>query len=327
MTIPSYEALMLPILKLVGQKQYSMRELIERMETDLGLSEHERSALIPSGKITVIASRTHWAKTYLKQAGLVTQPSRGYVQITPLGRSVLAEAPDHIDGTFLRRFDVFREFLMRAKTRTEPTAPMLSSGGDERFTTVDPGAAPTGQLASASTPDEQIEAALITLNETLREALMDRILAVSPTFFEQLIIDLLLAMGYGGSRYEAGERLGKSGDGGIDGVIREDLLGLDRIYLQAKRYQPGNSVDGESVRAFLGALISQGAQKGVFITTSSFTKQALRVAEQAGALRLILIDGVELTRLMIRFNVGVRVVRSIELKRIDLGYFEVDDAD
>ncbi len=318
---------MLPILKLVGQKQYSMRELIEQMETDLGLSEIERSALIPSGKIAVIASRSHWAKTYLKQAGLVSQPSRGHVQITPLGRSVLAEAPDHIDGTYLRRFDAFREFLARAKTRTEPTTPVLPSGSDDRIATVDPGATPADQIASASTPDEQIEAALITLNETLREALMDRILAVSPTFFEQLIIDLLLAMGYGGSRYEAGERLGKSGDGGIDGVIREDLLGLDRIYLQAKRYQPGNSVDGESVRAFLGALISQGAQKGVFITTSSFTKQALRVAEQAGALRLVLIDGVELTRLMIRFNVGVRVVRQIELKRIDLGYFDTDESD
>jgi restriction system protein len=327
MTIPSYEALMLPILNLVEQKQYSMRELIERVETDLGLSEDERSALIPSGKISVIASRTHWAKTYLKQAGLVSQPSRGYVQITPLGRSVLADAPDHIDGTYLRRFEAFREFLARAKTKTETLVPISAQNHDDRLSTIDTGAASAGPFTSASTPDEQIDAALITLNETLREALMDRILAVSPTFFEQLIIDLLLAMGYGGSRYEAGERLGKSGDGGIDGIIREDLLGLDRIYLQAKRYQPGNSVDGESVRAFLGALISQGAQKGVFITTSSFTKQALRVAEQAGALRLILIDGVELTRLMIRFNVGVRVVQQIELKRIDLGYFDTDESD
>jgi restriction system protein len=143
MTILSYETFMLPILKLVAQRQYSMRELVEHMDIELGLSKDERNTLIPSGKITITASRTHWAKTYLKQAGLLSQPSRGYVQITPLGRSVLAEAPDHIDGTYLRRFDAFREFLARAKTRTEPTTPILSSGSDDRFATVDPATAPT----------------------------------------------------------------------------------------------------------------------------------------------------------------------------------------
>jgi restriction system protein len=167
-----------------------------------------------------------------------------------------------------------------------------------------------------------LEAASRALNEALRDALLARVLETSPASFEKLIVDLLLAMGYGGSRVDAGEQLGRTGDGGVDGVIREDRLGLDRVYLQAKRYKPGNSVGSEAVQAFIGALVGRGSQKGVLITTSNFTKGAIEAANQTGGLRLVLIDGEALTRLMIQFNVAVRVARTVEVKRIDLDYFE-----
>ncbi len=177
----------------------------------------------------------------------------------------------------------------------------------------------------SSTPEEQIAAASATLDEALRDALLGRILEGSPAFFEKLIIDLLLAMGYGGSRSDAGEQLGGTGDGGIDGIIREDQLGLDRVYLQAKRYQPGSTVGSETVQAFIGALVGRGAHKGVLITTSTFSKAALQAANQSGSLRLVLIDGDALTTLMVRFNVGVHVARTVEIKRVDTNYF--DDAE
>ena len=161
-------------------------------------------------------------------------------------------------------------------------------------------------IETANTPEEQIASASLTLNESLRDALLARVLEGNPTFFEKLIIDLLLAMGYGGSQADAGEQLGGTGDGGIDGVIREDQFGLDRVYLQAKRYQPGNTVGSETVQAFMGAFGWQGSAESVLITTSTFSKAAINVASQSGHLRLVLIDGDELTKLMVRFDVGVR---------------------
>lgn len=187
-------------------------------------------------------------------------------------------------------------------------------------TSTAPSAVAVGE--TKNTPEEQIASASLTLNESLRDALLARVLESNPTFFEKLIVDLLLAMGYGGSRSDTGEQLGGTGDGGVDGVIREDQLGLDRVYLQAKRYQPGNSVSSETVQAFMGALVGKGAQKGVLITTSTFSRAAMTVASQSGHLRLVLIDGDELTKLMVRFGVGVRIARTVEIKRIDLDYFE-----
>jgi len=270
--------------------------------------------MVPSGTMTVITSRVHWAKTYLKQAGLVEQPKRAHVKISARGQEVLARNPTKIDSALLQQFDQFRDFLTRTKSedassaRTELTAPTLA-----------PVSATT---ETANTPEERIASASLTLHESLRDALLARVLEANPTFFEKLIVDLLLAMGYGGSRADAGEQLGGTGDGGVDGVIREDQLGLDRVYLQAKRYQPGNTVGSEAVQAFMGALVGKGAQKGVLITTSTFSKTAITVAKQSGHLRLVLIDGDELTRLMIRFNVGVRVARTVDIKRIDLDYFD-----
>ncbi len=319
MPIPTYDALMLPVLRLCAERLWLMRDLIARVADDLGLTAEEREQQIPSGGTSVIASRVHWAKTYLKQAGLLEQPKRGTAQISQRGRELLATNPARIDSAVLQQYDDFRSFVRRTK--------------------VDAGSQPGGQAATAragepealpaayasSTPEDQIEAASLALDLSVRDALLARILDSSPSFFEKLIVDLLLAMGYGGSRADAGEKLGGTGDGGVDGVIREDQLGLDRVYLQAKRYQPGNSVGSEAVQAFIGALYGKGSQKGVLITTSTFTRAALNVASTAGALRVVLIDGEELTRLMVRFNVGLRVARTVEIKRIDLDYFEDTD--
>ncbi len=313
MPIPSYDVLMLPVLRLCAEKPWVMRDLVVRMANDLGLSQTEREQMIPSGTVTLIANRTQWAKTYLKQAGLVEQPKRAHVQISERGREVLTRNPAKIDVVLLQEFDEFRDFVGRTRSGTvlllspTSTAPVVLP--------------PTTHIEAANTPEEQIASAYLTLNESLRDALLARVLEGNPTFFEKLIVDLLLAMGYGGSRADAGEQLGGTGDGGVDGVIREDQLGLDRIYLQAKRYQPGSTVGSEAVQAFMGALVSKGAQKGVLITTSAFSKAAINVAGQSGHLRLVLIDGAELTRLMVRFGVGVRVARTVEIKRIDLDYF------
>ena len=246
-----------------------------------------------------------------EEAGLVEQPKRGVIKISPRGADVLSSYPPKIDVQLLQRFPEFQAFVNRTKSprKAQGTPSVVSED-----------ASPLG--APSSTPEEQLEAASGALDEALRDALLARILEASPASFEKLIIDLLLAMGYGGSRADAGEQLGRTGDGGVDGVIREDRLGLDRVYLQAKRYKPGNPVDSPTVQGFVGALVGRGAQKGVLITTSTFTKHALEVAKQSGALRIVLIGGDTLTKLMMQFNVGVRVARTVEIKRVNLDYFE-----
>lgn len=313
--IPTYDELMLPVLELCSDKVWVMRDLVARVADDLHLSQPERDQTIPSGSTTIITSRVHWAKTYLKQAGLLEQPKRAHVQISARGRELLATKPAKIDNRLLQTFDDFRDFISRTKL-DNVHAPSVA------VATAKPDLASLAVAGISSTPEEQIASASLTLDEALRDALLARILEGTPAFFEKLIIDLLLSMGYGGSIEDAGEQLGGTGDGGVDGVIREDQLGLDRIYLQAKRYQPGNTISSEAIHAFMGALLSKGAQKGVFITTSTFSKSAIQVANQPGHLRLVLINGDELTKLMVRFGVGVRIARTVEIKRIDLDYFE-----
>lgn len=315
MPIPTYNTLMLPILRLCAEKVWAMRDLVNQVSEDLHLTDDERSELLPSGTATLISSRVHWAKTYLKQARLVDQPKRAMVTISQRGREVLASNPAHIDIALLRQFAEFREF----QTRTRQDQPTLQTNGSEPLV---PPHELSAKLETTTTPLDQIESSSREIEVTLRDALLARVQELPPAFFEKLIVDLLLAMGYGGSRKDAGERLGGTGDGGIDGVIREDQLGLGRIYLQAKRYQAGNNVGSEAVQAFLGALHVNRSNKGVMITTSGFTRAALAVAANAGSLRVILIDGEELTRLMFRHGVGVRITRTIEIKRIDLDYFE-----
>jgi restriction system protein len=308
MPIPTFAELMLPVLKHSAEKTWLMKGLINQIADDLHLTPEERAAR-GANNSPFISYRIHWAKTYLKHAGLIEQPKRAEVRITKLGQSVLDQNPSQIDVKSLYKFDGFAAFMKGAKTKDGEPPPEPPPNGQDGIT-----------------PDEQIDVAASTLNVALKDALLARILEGSPEFFEKLILDLLLSMGYGGSRADAGQQLGKTGDGGVDGVIREDRLGLDRVYLQAKRYNPTNTVGSSTVQAFMGALIGQGAQKGVLITTSSFSKSAINAANQSGNLRLILINGDELADLLIQFNVGVRVARTVEIKRIDLDYFE-DAAD
>jgi len=264
--------------------------------------------------VTVIHSRVGWAKTYLKQAGLVSQPRRGVVELTQRGRDLLASNPPVVNGDVLSRYPEFRAFKERSRPEAKPDGSGLPEPDVDRLPT------------PAGSPDEQIDGLAAELEADLRSTLLSRIVAASPEFFEQLIVDLILAMGYGGSRADAGERIGRSGDGGLDGVIREDRLGLDQLYLQAKRYQPGNRIGVDAVRSFAGALNDVGAQKGVFITTSSFSPETMAYASRQQTKRIVLIDGERLTKLMVQFNVGVRVQRTVDIKRIDLEYFDGPDS-
>lgn len=284
-----------------------MRDLIKRIAGDLNLTDEERALLQPSGGSTIIANRVHWAKAFLKHAGLVEQPAPAHVQITERGKSVLAKNPAKIDAAFLKQFLEFVAFQTKA------------SGGTASNSTLN------SEQQSSSTPEERIDIAFMEHNAALRDALLQRVLGLTPTSFERMIIDVLRAVGYGGFREGAGEHLGKPGDGGVDGVIYEDKLGLGRIYLQAKLYKPGHTVGAETVQAFIGALVGKGAQKGVLITTSTFSEPAKLTAEKAGSSRIVLIDGDYLTDLMIQTDVGVRKTRSVDLKQVNTSFFEEDE--
>ncbi len=251
--------------------------------------------------MATIRNRVHWAITYLIKAGLLTRPKRGYFTITERGKKVLAENPDKISNKFLEQFPEFLAFKNKKKADDE------SSG-----TSTDD--------ASSATPEERIDAAYSEITTEIKSEILAKVLDGSPEFFEKLIVNLLVAMGYGGSSFEAGQHLGGSGDEGIDGVINEDTLGLDLIYIQAKRYAPGNTIGRPEIQKFAGSLIGKGANKGVFVTTSAFSHQADEYAETVPQ-RIILIDGERLATLMLEHNVGVRILQSIDLKRIDEDFF------
>lgn len=300
---------MLPVLRSVEAGSRPVRELVSAISDEFHLTDEERSALVPSGGRPLINDRVHWATVGLERAKLITKPERGIVAITHRGRELLATTPALIDRKLLMRYPEYQEYHNRARRpgcHVEPEAGHLAPNDD----------------GSAASPEERIDAAAAEINVELRTTLLAKVLEATPDFFERLVIDLLLAMGYGGSRVEAGEKLGRTGDGGVDGVIREDRLGLDLIYLQAKRYQEQNSIGADTVRSFAGALNDFGAQKGIIITTSRFTKEAIAYADRQQMKRLVLVDGERLTDLMIRFGVGVRLRRAVEIKSIDLDYFE-----
>lgn len=269
------------------------------------MSEADVTELLPTGKNTRFANRVHWAKTYLVQAGLLEMTGRGRFRATERGRAVLAQRPSHIDKGFLSQFPEFQAFKMRRKQPTEETAPSPDV---------------------SETPEELIEQAYEEITDELRANLLAKIVSSSPAFFEKIIVDLLIAMGYGGSKAEAGQRVGKSGDGGIDGIINEDPLGLDVVYLQAKRYSTDNLVSADQLRGFSGSLLQRGASKGVFVTTSRFSDPARDFVRGIPQQRIVLIDGEELTRLLVKHGVGVRTERAIEIKRLDLDYFDEDVA-
>jgi len=304
MTIPDYQSLMLPVLAIAAEGEIRVPAAAEKIADKLGLSSVERDEMLPSGKQRLLHNRVHWAKFYMSKAGLITSPRRGVFVATEAGLALLKQNRTKIDVETLKGYASFSEFYSRAGTAEEP----------------DQIAAITEAATSGATPEEQIDAASNLLAAALKADLLARIVEQTPTFFERLIVDLLVAMGYGGSHEDAARQLGKSGDGGIDGVIDEDRLGLDRIYVQAKRYALGSSVSRPEIQGFVGSLVGLGATKGVFVTTSSFSRQAQEYARSLQQ-RVILIDGERLAELMIEFDVGVRRYRSVEVKRIDEDFF------
>ena len=310
MAIPDYQTLMLPLLRRLSDgRTQILRDVVSKLADEFQLTADERAALLPSGGTATFFSRASWAKTYLKKAGLVSQSKRGFVEITPSGRSVLENLPTRIDVNYLEQFPAFVEFQSSGKERTKQTLDRRSQQLLE---------APSPEL----TPDEVIESAYSRHWGALVDEVIERVKNCSPAYFERLVVQLLLKMGYGGSRQEAGEALGRSGDGGIDGIINEDRLGLDAIYLQAKRWE--GSVGEGPIRDFKGALDAKGAQKGVFITTSTFTPAALLAARTSRSYKIVLIDGPRLAELMIEHDLGVSVAASYHLKRIDSDFFTDD---
>lgn len=298
---------MLHVLEAAATGEVKVGEVVERLAAKLRLSSEDRDALLPSGKQTVFANRTHWAKTYLTQAGLLERTGRGRFRITSAGQQVLAQNPKEIDIEFLKQFPSFREFQSRTRQSKSDIETLDAENSMEE--------------QSALAPDETMRAAQQQLEAALASDLLARVIAAPPEFFERAVIKLLLAMGYGGSAAEAARALGRSGDGGVDGVIDQDALGLDRVYVQAKRYALDNAVGAGAIRDFFGSLDRFKATKGLFVTTSSFTTAARETSEYLSK-RLVLIDGVLLSKLMIRYEVGCRVEETLFIKRLDEEFFE-----
>lgn len=300
MAIPDYQEIMFPLLKFAADnKEHSLREAYDKLANILKISEEERKELLPSGQQEVFFNRMSWARTYLKMAGLLENTRRGYFKITDRGLETLAKNLTNIDNTYLEQFSEFKNFKSR-KRKVEQTVTK-----------------PTTQIAE-STPEENLEAAYQSLRDDLADEILQTLKLISPSLFEKIVVELLVKMGYGGSRQDAGKAIGKSGDEGIDGIIKEDRLGLDIIYIQAKRWE--NTVSRPEIQKFAGALQGQRARKGIFITTSNFSKEAQAYSSNIEN-KIVLIDGERLSQLMIDFNLGVSVTASYEIKRLDSDYF------
>jgi restriction system protein len=302
MPIPDYETLMLPLLNLAGgspKTELLILDAVKSLADKYGLTEEDRRELLPSGATFKFSSRVSWAATYLKKAGLLDAPRRGYLRITQRGLDALKQKPTRIDGDFLMQYEEFREFQNKKKDRKDK--------------------APSGSNKS-ETPIESMDLQYRKLREALASEILDKVKKCSPPFFERLVISLLVKMGYGGSLKDAGQAIGRSGDGGVDGVIKEDKLGLDNIYVQAKRWTD-KSVGSPDIDQFAGALSKRKASKGVFITTSTFSKDALASVKDYGA-KIVLLDGLQVAQLMIDYGVGVSVDQVYELKKMDSDFFE-----
>ena len=301
MAIPDFQSIMLPLLKYLGdRKEHHIREAIEALSQQFGLTPEERKELLPSGQQYVFDNRVGWARTYLKKARLIETTRRGYLKITERGLQVLQENPSEINVRYLMKFPEFVEFRALKREKEEPDK--------ERELVIE----------DRLTPEELIENAYQRLRQNLAAEIIQRVKQCSPSFFEKLVIDLLISMGYGGTRKDAGEAIGRSGDEGIDGIIKEDRLGLDIVYIQAKKWE--NPVSRPEIQKFAGALLGRKAKKGIFITTSEFTKDAREYAEKIES-KIVLIDGETLAQLMIDHNIGVSSIATYTLKKIDNDYF------
>jgi restriction system protein len=306
MAVPDYQSVMLPLLRFAAQKEteISTSEAVEALAKELGLSEDDLKEMLPSGIQATFVNRVGWASTYMKKAGLLQATRRGFYQITDRGKDLLKKQPKTINVKLLKQYPEFLEFQQLKGTRSGDKA--LESKGPSDIST--------------ATPSEALEAAYENLRDELSDELLSRLKKISPAFFERVVVELLVKMGYGGSRVDAGKAIGRCGDGGIDGIIKEDKLGLDVVYIQAKRWD-NNPVGRPDVMQFAGALQAQRANKGIFITTSRFTDDARSYVSQIGS-KIVLIDGDQLTSLMIEHDVGVSTVSLYPVKKVDSDYFE-----
>ncbi len=300
MPIPDFQSIMRPLLELHDDGQEHLnRDLVQKLADHFALTTEERRQMLPSGGARFFDNRVGWAKSHISQAGLLSSPRRAISVITERGREMLRKHPTRIDLRLLNEFDDYREFRNRRR-----------SSDDQ--------AEPPEEVSGTQTPEESLENAYQTVRRQTESELLSQIMANPPDVMERVIVDLVVKMGYGGSRKDAGEALGRSGDEGIDGIIKEDPLGLDIIYLLAKRWT--GSVGRPEIQKFAGALQGQRARKGIFITTSSFSADALEYVSRIDS-KIILIDGPLLTKLMFDHGVGVTTASSYEVKKIDSDYF------
>lgn len=306
MAVPDYQSLMLPLLSFAGEKkdEISTGDAVEVLAGQLALTNADLNEMLPSGIQSTFVNRVGWAATYMKKAGLLESTRRGHYRITARGKELLKQQHKAITVKLLRQYPEFLEFEQLKGTRSSEKA-RASDGVTD---------------ISTATPSETLEAAYENLRKELADELLARLKKSSPSFFERLVVDLLVKMGYGGSRADAGKAIGRSGDGGIDGIIKEDKLGLDVVYIQAKRWE-NNSVGRPDVMQFAGALQAQKANKGIFITTSRFTEDARSYVSQIGS-KIVLIDGEQLTNLMIENDIGVSIVSLYPVKKIDADFFD-----
>lgn len=306
MAVPDYQSLMLPLLQFAARKgtEISTNEAVEALAKELSLTEDDLKEMLPSGIQSTLINRVGWASTYMKKAGLLEATRRGFYQITDRGKELLRKQPTAINVKLLKQYPEFLEFQQLKRTRSGDKV-VETRGISE---------------VSTATPLEALESAYENLRHELADELLGKLKKTSPSFFERIVVELLVKMGYGGSRADAGKAIGRSGDGGIDGIIKEDKLGLDVVYIQAKRWD-NNPVGRPDVMQFAGALQAQRANKGIFITTSRFTDDARSYVSQIGS-KIVLIDGEQLTDLMIEHDVGVSTVSLYPVKKVDSDYFE-----
>lgn len=308
MAVPDFQSMMLPFLRCTSDgEEHQMADVRQMLAKAFQLTEAEIKELLPSGKQSRFSNRVAWTKVYLAQAGLLDTPKRGTFRISDRGRELLSDPPAAIDIKFLEQYPEFVEFRYQRK-KHDNESHSESSGGTEDGKEIE-------------TPEEALEQAAFRLNEELSTQLLKQVKSNSPDFFEKLVVHLLVKMGYGGSIKDAGKAIGRSGDEGIDGIIKEDKLGLDVIYIQAKRWEA--VIGRPELQKFVGALHGQRAKKGVFITTSSFSEQAVQYVSQIDP-KVVLIDGKQLVAYMIDHNVGVSISNIIEVKNIDSDYFIED---
>lgn len=308
MAIPDYQSIMLPLLKMLADnKEHNFRDIVECLASEFRITDDERKELLPSGQQLLFDNRVGWAKTYLKKAGLIELPRKAVLQITARGQGALKEKPDLINVKYLKRFSDFLDFYSPKKDN--------SSNNDVHEE--------SDESTTEKTPQEVLDNAYQNIRQTVAQELHSMVMSLSPYRFERLVVDLLVKMGYGGSIKDAGKAVGKTNDEGIDGIIKEDKLGLDVIYIQAKRWQAGNVVGRPEIQRFVGALAGQGAKKGIFITTSSFSREAIEYTPK-NETKIVLIDGEKLAQLMIDYNLGVSTANVYEIKRVDNDYFSED---